>query len=342
MGYSLGAAIASEGARRLEVDLPDPPPSGQVEFVIIADPLRPGGLVHSVLQPGTRVPILDLHVPSPPETPYNEVVVIQEYDGFAHWPDEPNILAVANGVMGTGLLGLGLLPSAHKAALTADLDSVPPENITVEVNARGGTTTTYLVKTHNLPLTDPLRAIGVPDPLVDAIDERLRPIVDSGYSHNDDDATDVTSTDAVPNRQRMPTRVVADTSDDPDDEQTTPARRTQSDTLSLLGPATSGSSRTPGGQRQPLLSERSADLGSVPAEGPAVSGGGSSAGDRRGRVESAAREIKRLPPARINARISSPPSTAGSPGSARQFRITHPKRSAGFPSRSGRALSHTP
>ena len=51
------------------------------------------------------------------------------------------------------------------------------------MNARSSTT--YLVPTENLPLTQVFRDVGVPDALVDKADQVLRPVVDAGYVRHD-------------------------------------------------------------------------------------------------------------------------------------------------------------
>lgn len=187
IGYSEGASIVDGEMRDLASD-PNAPSALDVRFVVIEDPLRPGGFVHSILPLGTWVPIVDIHVLPPPETPYDLTIVIQEYDGIADWPDRPwNLVAVANAVMGTGVL-TPFLPSAHGAGVTADLDAVPQDHVNVDTNGLGATTTTYLMPTANLPLTDPLRVI-LPDGWVDEVDRFLRPIVDLGYSRNDSRGT---------------------------------------------------------------------------------------------------------------------------------------------------------
>ena len=53
------------------------------------------------------------------------------------------------------------------------------------MNSKNATVTTYLVPTEELPLTLPLRFIA-PPAVVDRIDDIVRPIVDAGYSRNDD------------------------------------------------------------------------------------------------------------------------------------------------------------
>jgi len=60
-------------------------------------------------------------------------------------------------------------------------DRVPAQNITTTVNDRGGTTTTFVVPTERLPLTQPLRTAGFPDVAVDALDDVLRPVIDAAY-----------------------------------------------------------------------------------------------------------------------------------------------------------------
>jgi hypothetical protein len=53
---------------------------------------------------GVPIPILN-YTPQPvPETKYNIVVVAQEYDGFADFPDRPIQLATANAIAGTGVI----------------------------------------------------------------------------------------------------------------------------------------------------------------------------------------------------------------------------------------------
>ena len=73
----------------------------------------------------------------------------------------------------------------HTPAAFTTPDVVPPENIKSEVNSRGATTTSFLIPVTNLPLTLPLRYLGVPGNLMDMVDGTLQPIIDAGYSRND-------------------------------------------------------------------------------------------------------------------------------------------------------------
>ena len=68
--------------------------------MIVADPLRPGGIL-SGLPAGLLLPILDYTTRSVPDSQYDIVVLKQEYDGIADFPDRPwNLLADANALAG--------------------------------------------------------------------------------------------------------------------------------------------------------------------------------------------------------------------------------------------------
>jgi hypothetical protein len=49
-------------------------------------------------------------------------------------------------------------------------------------NSRGGTTATYMIPRDDLPLTRPLRQIGVPSLVVDWVNKLLMPLIAAGYS----------------------------------------------------------------------------------------------------------------------------------------------------------------
>lgn len=65
------------------------------------------------------------------------------------------------------------------------------------VNSRGATTTTYLVPVNHLPLTLPLRYLGMSDAEVDQIDSVLQPQIDAAYARNDNWFTRPVSVDPV-------------------------------------------------------------------------------------------------------------------------------------------------
>jgi hypothetical protein len=149
----------------------DPAIPSNTTFILIADP-NLGVLAGAY---GRHIPIVD-YTPRPTsDSRFTTIVVTNEYDGFADPIRDPsNLLTVANAVMGIAVV--------HPFAQNGNLATVPARNITTTVNVQGGTTVTYRVPTQQLPLTRPLRGLGVPDKVVDGIDAALRPIIDSGYA----------------------------------------------------------------------------------------------------------------------------------------------------------------
>jgi hypothetical protein len=174
---SQGTLVADQALADLAADSHAPPKS-ELSIVIVADPLRPGGIL-SGLPAGIYIPLLDYTTRSVPKSQYDIVVLKQEYDGIADFPDRPlNLLADAN-----ALAGIVYLHSREHDG--ASYIGIPETGGVTTVNDLGGKTTTYLLSTKDLPLTQPLRDLGVPAVAVDALDRVLRPVIDSGYSRND-------------------------------------------------------------------------------------------------------------------------------------------------------------
>ena len=174
-GFSQGAIVA-DGAQARLVNDPEAPPAGDVTFIVAGDPSRG---IANYLPAGLTIPILNWTVTRPPiDSQYDTIVIVGEYDGWADQPDRPwNLLADVNAVMGGEYV--------HSPSALSDPATVPPESITVTTNSKGATTTTYLVPTEQLPVTRPLRQLGASDPVVDRLDDVLRPAIDAGYSRND-------------------------------------------------------------------------------------------------------------------------------------------------------------
>lgn len=179
-GFSQGAiAVAYE--KRLLMDRPPAqrPQADRLTFVTVGDPTGAGGIMRFLPFP---VPVLGLSPIAAPETPYDWLVVTGEYDGWADFPDRPwNLISLANALLGVIYVHgrYELLPAG------LDLAAVPEQNITTVTNSLGGRTTTYVIPTARLPLVQPLRDIGVPEPVVAALEVPLRRIVDAGYVRND-------------------------------------------------------------------------------------------------------------------------------------------------------------
>lgn len=207
IGVSASTMVMNEVMRRLAEDPnPDKPKPEDITFVIIGDGER--GLMPAVAAlTGPELPLVNYTTKPVPVTPYDAIVVKGEYDGLADWPDRPwNLLASINAFVGSPAVeGFG---SIHWDSMWVDLDDpsvIPPRNITVEVNAAGGTTTTYVVPTKELPILHPLREQGVPDSVLSALNTVLKPMVDAGYSRNDPKPT--------PKQPRIRTRTAAPTAE---------------------------------------------------------------------------------------------------------------------------------
>lgn len=155
---------------------PDAPLASQLSFTLFASPSRG---IASLFAPGQRIPLLDYSAQSIVDSQYDINVVFTQYDVWSDFPDRPwNPFAVANAV-----IGLITRPELHTpTAFAASSDAILLSDTT---NEKGATTKIYMIPTTELALTDPLRLLGAPKWLTDAIDSGLRPLVDAGYSRND-------------------------------------------------------------------------------------------------------------------------------------------------------------
>ncbi|WP_099020980.1 PE-PPE domain-containing protein [Mycolicibacterium palauense] len=185
VGLSLGSLALDKEQARLSTD-PNAPAPDMLQFTTIGDPVGHSGFGKSFLSglfpPGSYIPIIDYTMPDTDNSQYDTKRVVAAYDGLSDFPDRPdNLISVANATVGSAIV--------HTPVAFTGPEIVPPQNIKTTTNARGATTTTYLVPVNHLPLTLPLRYLGMSDADVDQMDAVLQPIVDSGYSRNDNPAT---------------------------------------------------------------------------------------------------------------------------------------------------------
>jgi len=179
-GFSQGAvAVAHAKKELMALPAAQRPSPSNLSFVTIGDPSGPGGIL-GVLS--FRVPILDLTPITAPPTPWDSVIVDGEYDGWADFPNRVlNLVSVAN-----ALLGINYVHGRYETVPGGlDLSTVPAADITTTINSLGGRTTEYLIPTKHLPLLQPLRDIGIAEPIVAALEKPLKTIVDAGYTRND-------------------------------------------------------------------------------------------------------------------------------------------------------------
>lgn len=174
VGMSQGAMVADTLMARWALD-PQAPLASEVRFVVMGDPFR--GILRAFAA-GTTIPLVDVTVIRPVDSAYDVDVVVGEYDGLADPPDRWwNLLADLNAIM-----GLQFVHGFGRVELADPTQSVLLTRVT---NTVGGTTSTYLLPTKILPLTMPLRTLGMSSEFVDQLDAVLRPIVDSAYVRND-------------------------------------------------------------------------------------------------------------------------------------------------------------
>lgn len=179
LGYSQSTRIASIKKRQIidehGDDFGDYPDVG---FVLVADVNKGNGGILERFN-GLVIPILGVTFDGaiPTDSPQNpdaagdyaldtkDITFI--HDGWSDFPIYPlNLLAVANAV-----LGIAYLHSSYPALTDPEL---------VEQGSYGDTDY-YVIGTDIVPLLRPLEQIGIPKPILLAVDEPLRVMIEAGY-----------------------------------------------------------------------------------------------------------------------------------------------------------------
>lgn len=192
IGISQGSLVTQQVEENLNSDLSVPSSTTFYQFVNPNYGLFAGAY-------GSFIPILNYVPRAMTPTRFNTIVVVDQYDGFSDPIARPwNLLTDANALMA--------IVFVHPFAQNADLSAVPAANITAVTNSQGGTTTTYVVPTPDLPLTRPLRLIGVPTGIVNSLDNALRPIIDRGYEPLGPIKKSTVSTNPAVSESRVPVR----------------------------------------------------------------------------------------------------------------------------------------
>ncbi|MGB7503961.1 MAG: PE-PPE domain-containing protein [Mycobacterium sp.] len=178
VGLSAGSLVVTEVLRLMAADANAPDPD-DITFIVVADSSR-----QKLIDKAKYNSRYDYTYQPAPETEYDVIVVTGEYDGMADFPDRWwNFTAVLNAIAGSIFV--------HVPVMFTDLDDVPAENITVDVNSVGGTTTHYLVPAKTLPLVQLM-------PWLKSKEAELKAKVDAGYARNDVVNTAAMRTTAVP------------------------------------------------------------------------------------------------------------------------------------------------
>ena len=174
-GLSQGTLALDREQARLAND-PTAPPPGDLRFIKAGDP---NNLLTKLFRPGTHVPVIDYTVPGRVESQYDTVNIVGQYDIFSDPPDHMgNLLADVNAITAGGYYG-------HSATAFSDPARVAPGDIHTTTNRLGATTTTYFIRSGQLPMVRALVDMAHLDPqAAGRLDTVLRPMVDRAYTRN--------------------------------------------------------------------------------------------------------------------------------------------------------------
>jgi hypothetical protein len=190
-GYSQSAQIVVAE----KIDLMEAGQHPDVTFLMLGDPYRPnGGMVERLT--GLVVPGIGLfNGTDPTDAGIPTIDIANQYDGFADFPQYPiNVVSDLNDLLGIiyahAAYGDGPLPeeipslwppSEPLSGPYTDEYTLGSTEIVQQVD---GDTTFYFIPTTELPLLDPLRSLGVPEPVLNIFQPALQVIVEAGYDRS--------------------------------------------------------------------------------------------------------------------------------------------------------------
>ena len=175
-GYSQSALIANRVKLKLAEQYPAGTKAPDIDFVLGGDPNLPNGGFFARF-PGLYIPILDwsLNGPAPTDTQFDTVEITHQYDFMADFPVYPiNVISLLNAVLG--------FPYVHLYPFDVSLPADPTTSPAYQ--GTHGDTSYYFFESQDLPLFAPLRALGVPESLIDVVEPFFKVIVDLGYDRS--------------------------------------------------------------------------------------------------------------------------------------------------------------
>jgi PE-PPE domain len=176
-GFSQGGALVSEYKRAFNTQYADPVPGTTIPaptFVMIGNIERPNGGFYERFA-GLHVPFFDMTAlgATPTQTAgatagqVTTYDISGQYDPVADFPEYPlDVFADLNSVFG--------FLYVHLKYSSLDMSSAL-------LQAQVGDTDYLMIPSARLPMLLPLKAIGVPDPILAALDAPLRVLVEAGY-----------------------------------------------------------------------------------------------------------------------------------------------------------------
>ncbi len=193
-GYSQSAQIAIDEKLDL-IASGNPPPD--VTFLLLGSGNRPdGGFLErfaGLVIPGATG--FDFNGAEPTDAGIPTIDIANQYDGNADFPQYPvNVVADLNAVLGFiyqhAGYGDGPLPYPVPAIWPPSDPLSGPYvgeyllGSTDVVRQVDGDTTFYFIPTTDLPLLDPLRSLGVPEPVLNIFQPALQVVVEAGYDRS--------------------------------------------------------------------------------------------------------------------------------------------------------------
>ena len=172
-----------------------PPP--EVTFLLLGSGNRPNGgfleRVDGLVIPGATG--FDFNGAEPTDAGITTIDIANQYDGNADFPQYSiNVVADLNALLGFiyqhAGYGDGPLPYPVPAiwppsdALSGPYVDDYVLGATDVVKQIDGDTTFYFIPTSDLPLLDPLRILGVPQPVLNVFQPALQVLVEAGYDRS--------------------------------------------------------------------------------------------------------------------------------------------------------------
>lgn len=197
-GYSQSAQIAVQEKLLLMQLEPDARPD--VTFLLLGSGNRPdGGFLErfaGLVIPGA--PGFDFNGAEPTNAGIDTIDIANQYDAVADFPQYPvNLVADANALLGFvySHAGYGNGPLPYEVpAIWPPSDPLPGLDApfadqyvlgsTEVVRQVEGDTTFYFIPANTLPLLEPFRSLGVPEPVLKVFQPALQVLVEAGYDRS--------------------------------------------------------------------------------------------------------------------------------------------------------------
>ena len=185
LGYSQSPRIATIEKRKLiDVHGDDFAAYPFISFALVSNVNKPNGGILKRLEPFGAVPFFGItfdgatptNSPENPDETGNFALDTADYtfvhDGWSDFPVYPlNLLATANAIAGIALLH-GTYPLQQ---------GIAPDAPNVFYQGSYGDTDYFVITTEIVPLLMPLGQIGIPRPILLALDEPFRVLIETGY-----------------------------------------------------------------------------------------------------------------------------------------------------------------